>query len=591
VGDDDAVRSARAPRSTPTAEPTRPTRGASAAGGAGQLVVVGTPIGNLGDLSPRAAEALAAADVIACEDTRHTGLLLSRQGIEPRRLVSVHEHNEAGRISEVLDLIAGGAVVALVSDAGMPVVSDPGARVVAAVSEAGHTVVVVPGPSAGVAAYAVSGLAASGGRHLFEGFLPRRGHERRERLAAVAKSDCPTVIYESPNRVDRTIQDLREACGADRKVAICRELTKLHEEVWRGSLSEAAERTATVLPLGEHVLVVDAAGPTEPADEGNVEAKLRQRLDAGLSRRDAVAETADELSVSRRAVYDVALRMRPSSDADAANDDEEPAEAFTWTDSHCHVHGGPEPDKVIERAFKAGVSSVICIGTDEPDSLAAIEFARQSDAGPGGGGARVFATVGLHPHDATQGTGWLPAVLAKQVPDSDEGGPVVGLGECGLDYHYDHSPRDVQRRAFSEQIELANRFGLPLVVHTREAWDDTFKLLRSGGVPDRLVFHCFSGGPDEAQLCIELGAYLSFSGIVTFGKADLIRAAAVVCPLDRLLVETDSPFLAPVPHRGKQNEPMWVPLVGAGVATAKGIDAAEVAEASVANAAAVFGRP
>jgi TatD DNase family protein len=502
--------------------------------------------------------------------------------------VSLHEHNEAGRTAEVLDLIAGGAVIALVSDAGMPVVSDPGARLVAAASDAGHKVVVVPGPSAGVAAYSVSGLAGSGGRYLFEGFLPRKGAERRERLAGVARADCPVVIYEAPARVARTLQDLCDTCGPDRLVAICRELTKLHEEVWRGPLASAVEHVAAVAPIGEHVLVLDAAGPTPPADDGDVESMLKQRLDAGLSRRDAVSATADELSVSRRAVYDVALRMRPSSDAGSHGESER---LLTWTDSHCHIHGTPEPADVVARAAKAGVTRMICIGTDEPDSLAAIEFARRCAVEPVENGTLVFATVGLHPHDAAQGTGWLPALLAEQVSFRGEGGRVVGVGECGLDYHYDHSPRDVQRRAFGEQIELANRFGLPLVVHTREAWDDTFELLKIGGVPERLVFHCFSGGPDEARLCLDLGAYLSFSGIVTFQKADPIRSSAQLCPLERLLIETDSPFLAPVPHRGRQNEPMWVPLVGAGVAAAKGLEPELVAEASAANAAAVFGLP
>ena len=156
---------------------------------------------------------------------------------------------------------------------------------------------------------------------------------------------------------------------------------------------------------------------------------------------------------------------------------------------------------------------------------------------------------------------------------------VVAIGECGLDYHYDHSPRDVQRAAFAVQIALARQRGLALVVHTREAWDDTFDLLSAEGPPERLVLHCFTGGPDEARRGLDLGAYLSFSGIVSFKGADDVRAAAALCPLERLLVETDAPYLAPVPHRGQPNRPAWVPLVGAAVAAARdgGVEEIEAA--------------
>ncbi len=165
---------------------------------------------------------------------------------------------------------------------------------------------------------------------------------------------------------------------------------------------------------------------------------------------------------------------------------------------------------------------------------------------------------------------------------------VVGIGECGLDYHYDHSPRADQREAFARQIELAHRHGLALVVHTREAWDDTLDILAADGVPDRTVIHCFTGGPTEARRCLDLGALLSFSGVVTFKNADPVREAAALCPLDRLLVETDTPFLTPVPHRGTLNEPSRVPLVGAAIAQLKGVRTSHVAEVSTADARAVF---
>jgi len=203
----------------------------------------------------------------------------------------------------------------------------------------------------------------------------------------------------------------------------------------------------------------------------------------------------------------------------------------------------------------------------------------------------MWATIGLHPHDAVDGVDSLDAVLAAELgSDADPGDRVVvGIGECGLDYHYDHSPRPVQREAFALQIELAHRHDLALVIHTREAWDDTFDVLAAAGVPQRTIIHCFTGGPDEARRCLDLGASLSFSGVVTFKNAQDVRDAAALCPPDRLLIETDSPFLTPVPHRGSPNEPARVPLVGAAIAQVKGMTTAEVAALTTANARTAFG--
>jgi TatD DNase family protein len=238
-----------------------------------------------------------------------------------------------------------------------------------------------------------------------------------------------------------------------------------------------------------------------------------------------------------------------------------------WTDSHCHVpYEGVDLD-VIDAARAAGVTRLVTVGTDAEQSRAAIDVAAAHDG--------VWATVGLHPHDASQGVASIIPLLDAAPP-----GTVVAVGECGLDYHYDHSPRDVQRTVFAEQIALAHEHDLALVIHTREAWDDTFEILAAEGVPDRTVFHCFTGGPPEARRALDLGAHISFSGIVTFKGAADVREAAVLCPLDRLLVETDSPYLAPVPHRGRVNTPAWVPLVGAAVAAAKGIPVEAVEEAS-----------
>ncbi|HEX9995033.1 MAG TPA: TatD family hydrolase [Acidimicrobiales bacterium] len=246
-----------------------------------------------------------------------------------------------------------------------------------------------------------------------------------------------------------------------------------------------------------------------------------------------------------------------------------------WTDNHCHLDPGPAGAEAAAEAREAGVTRLVTVGTDPARSAAAVATARALDG--------VWATAGVHPHDAKDGLDGLEDLL-----DEPE---VVAVGECGLDYHYDHSPRPVQREVFAAQVALATTRGMALVIHTREAWDDTFAVLAAEGVPERTVFHCFTGGADEARRCLDLGAWLSFSGIVTFPSAGDLREAAALCPLDRLLVETDSPYLAPVPHRGRPNRPALVPLVGAGVAAAKGVAAEEVAEASWRAASAVYGLP
>ncbi len=276
--------------------------------GSGVLVLVGTPIGNLGDLAPRAVEVLRAADVIACEDTRRTRQLLTAAGVPAgSRLMAVHDHNEAARVGEVLRRLEGGQTVAVVTDAGMPGISDPGERLVAAAASAGHRVEVVPGPSAAVAALVVSGLSTA--RWSFEGFLPRKGRDRSRRLAELAAERRTTVIFESPHRVEATVADLAATVGGERRIAVARELTKKFEDVWRGTLAEAAAHLATREPMGEHVLVVEGAPVPEPATESDIEDALQARLASGLPKRDAVAEVAAELDVPKRRVYDAALRI------------------------------------------------------------------------------------------------------------------------------------------------------------------------------------------------------------------------------------------------------------------------------------------
>jgi TatD DNase family protein len=249
----------------------------------------------------------------------------------------------------------------------------------------------------------------------------------------------------------------------------------------------------------------------------------------------------------------------------------------SWADSHCHVSYDGVGLAAVERAVEAGVTRVVTIGTDVERSREAIDTARAGRAA----GLRLWATAGVHPHDAVGGIGGLAELLAE--PE------VVAVGECGLDYHYEHSPRAAQLEVFEAQVELAHRLNLPLVVHTRDAWADTFAVLDAAGVPERTVIHCFSGGPDEARECLDRGAVLSFSGIVTFKNAAGVREAAQLCPLDRLLVETDAPFLAPVPHRGRPNEPAWVTVVGAAVAAARGVAADVVERATWATTEQVFG--
>lgn len=280
----------------------------------GALVVVATPIGNLGDLSPRAVEALASVDVVACEDTRRTRGLLTHAGIPGSgRLVAVHAHNEVERADDLVTRMLAGARVAYVSDAGTPGVSDPGARLVAACVAAGVPVEVVPGASAVLAALVLSGFVAD--RFAFEGFLPRRGRERTARLAAVADDERVQVLYEAPGRVAGTVADLAAACGADRPVAIAREITKVHEEVLRLPLGTAAEHLAAVEPRGEYVIVVGPAVPRlVEVDDAVLLDAVRRAEAAGASRRDAAAAVAREHGVPRRRVYELALAMDRGDD-------------------------------------------------------------------------------------------------------------------------------------------------------------------------------------------------------------------------------------------------------------------------------------
>jgi TatD DNase family protein len=254
-----------------------------------------------------------------------------------------------------------------------------------------------------------------------------------------------------------------------------------------------------------------------------------------------------------------------------------------WIDSHCHLDGhrfDDDREAVIERALAAGVTKMLSIGTGDgpPDLDVAIRLAERYPC--------LYASAGVHPHDAAK---WTPD-CAPMLKDRMAHPRVLALGEIGLDYHYDFSPRDVQQRVFIEQMEVAAAAGKPILIHTREAWDDTFRLLETYWKPTGLpgVMHCFSGGPAEAERSLALGFTISFAGIVTYPKAPELREAALVTPLDRMLVETDAPYLAPVPFRGKRNEPAYVARTGEALAAVLGIAPDELARRTSENFTRLF---
>jgi TatD DNase family protein len=245
------------------------------------------------------------------------------------------------------------------------------------------------------------------------------------------------------------------------------------------------------------------------------------------------------------------------------------------TDSHCHLDDkqfDPDREQVIERALEAGVERMMAIGTGggPPDLEAGIRLARQH--------AFIYATVGVHPHDAAKATPETFAAMETLAAEEK----VLALGEIGLDYHYDFSPRDVQRDVFVAQLKLAAKAGKPIVIHTREAWDDTLLLLREHW-PGGGIMHCFSGGPAEARQVLDLGFYLSFGGVLTFPKAEALREAARLAPEDRLLLETDAPYLAPVPKRGKRNEPAFIVETARRLAEVRGATPEHISEQTSAN--------
>lgn len=273
----------------------------------GRLVLVATPIGNLSDITARAVETLRGADVICCEDTRHSSKLLQHIAVSNVPLIVVNDHTEHDARERIVALVAEGKTVALITDAGSPGISDPGERLVRAVIEAGGNVSATPGPSAAIMALTLSGLPAQ--RFVFEGFVPRSGVERKERLAAVAGETRTVVLYEAPHRLHKTLTDLEAVCGPNRRVVIATELTKIHESFWRGVLHDAVKRYADGEPRGEYVVVLDGAAPAAPPSDEEIIAALRVEIAAGVSRKDAATKVSARLGVSRRHVYELTLSL------------------------------------------------------------------------------------------------------------------------------------------------------------------------------------------------------------------------------------------------------------------------------------------
>ena len=273
------------------------------------LVLVATPIGNLGDISTRAVEELEQADLVCCEDTRRTGRLLAHLAIQAR-MRRADDHTENAVAAEVIELLESGQRVVLVSDAGTPGISDPGQRLVELVVEAGFDVTTVPGPSAAVAALVASGLSTS--RFVFDGFLDRKGGGRHRQLADIATQPRTSIIYESPNRTAATLRDLAEVCSPDRLAVVARELTKLHEEIVRGSLAELIA-WADLGVRGEVVILVSGCAPRAAATDEEILEAVNSEIASGASRRDAVASVSEALEVGRRRVYELALAADDSS--------------------------------------------------------------------------------------------------------------------------------------------------------------------------------------------------------------------------------------------------------------------------------------
>lgn len=285
----------------------------------GILYIVGTPIGNLEDMSFRAVKILQSVDLIAAEDTRHTGRLLQHfQVTSPQ--ISYHDHNRNGRIPELLEKLHQKKAIALVTDAGIPGISDPGYELVKACIEAGITVVPIPGASAVITALSAAGLPTD--RFVFEGFLPAKGKERKERLEFLTSETRTIIFYEAPHRLRQTLQNLAEVLGTEREIVLARELTKLHEEFWRGDIGGAIAHYTERQPQGEYTLVVAGIPPAKPQlTEAELKVELQQLMAAGISRSQASRQLAKVTSISRSQLYQLALTLPNLPSVETANDE------------------------------------------------------------------------------------------------------------------------------------------------------------------------------------------------------------------------------------------------------------------------------
>jgi len=580
----------------------------------GRLILAGTPIGDAGDASPRLLEALTAADVIAAEDTRRLKTMCARLGVRPSaRIVSYFDANEAERAPALVQAMVDGATVVVVTDAGMPCVSDPGYRLGRGAIDAGVGVTAVPGPSAALTALAVSGLPVR--RFCFEGFPPRKAAERATYLDGLAREPRTMVFFEAPHRLADFLGAAADAFGADRPGAVCRELTKAHEQVIRGPLAELVQWAGGDV-LGEVTVVIGGwpglAGAAADDAVAAAVAAVHEEVAAGATTSSAVTAVAARRGLRRKSLYDavvaaggrspkaaieVATRHDGNTDVSVALAGHGFADLpmrlpRPTTDSHTHLDAvfektGLTVEDNLAAAAAAGVTRVVQIGCDVESSRWAADLAASHPS--------VVAAVAIHPNDAARLT---DAQLADQIEAIDAlagaGSHVRAVGETGLDYYRtrDAAGQARQRASFAAHIAIAAARGLTLAIHDRDAHADVLRTLDEAPVrPGRVIMHCFSGGAAMARQCCDRGYWVSFPGTVTFKDADDLRDALAVTPLERLLVETDAPYLTPVPARGRPNASYLLAHTVRFVAEQRGIDLGELCDALAANAEAAHGGP
>ena len=499
----------------------------------------------------------------------------------------------------------------LVTDAGMPSVSDPGYRLVAAAVAEDITVTAVPGPSAVLTALAVSGLPVD--RFCFEGFLPRKAGERARRLAGLAAEQRTMVFFEAPHRTEAALAALADAFGDDRPGAVCRELTKTHEEVRRGSLRELAVWAADGI-RGEVTLVVQGAeDTTEIGTDPDLWRDLVAELETGgMTRKDAILDVARRAGVPKREVYDAVHKPTPRGRSrERAHPPPRGHRGEVRQQPRPHPPAGPraaaapgrrQPLPPRHRRRRRGRRLVRHEGRDRgrggrqrhPDRADRLRPARRPLGGPRRRGARRSWSP-VWRCTPTRRPGWpRPASSTRPSPRSSGWRRAAtgsgSIGETGLD-HFRTGPdgRAAQVESFRRHIEMAKRLDKVLMIHDRDAHDEVLQVIDEEGAPDRWVMHCFSGDAAVARACLDRGAHLSFAGTVTFKNAEPLRGALRITPQDRVLVETDAPFLTPMPYRGRPNASYLVPHTMRAMAEVRGDDLEALCRAVDATTTAVFG--